>query len=294
MPISIKHLVVVFTLLFCTVSSFGKDQSKHDLPTKRLQKIKRLIKKSYEFAASKDDSLIFLGGSWENKISRKSFFLSKIIKYKKEIHQNKLLTQIAKYYRNGYTIFFRRHRKFYYVEKDRFVFMRPVKTEIKEEVIVKKDKTKEFSPIYQCTFCQLRFAGNSISMDGDSQLSGEASWVPYIAYSEKSGIALSFGLSSYSVEDENLKQVLSYGYKAQVLWRHIFENIYFETGGGMHYFAEFEDFSTMYTVGTGYMFSQRHWILSQDINFNHIFFNMSKIQWELDITVYQFGVGISI
>jgi hypothetical protein len=294
LPIKTKYLVVIFTLLFCSFSSFGKNESRKALPAKRLHEIKKLIKKNYEFSASKQNSFIFLGGSWQNKISRKSFFLSKIIKYKKEINQKKLLTQIAKFYRNGYKIFFRKHRKFYYVEKNRFVYMRPVVASKPKEVVVKKDKEKEIVSIYQCAFCQIRLAGNNITMDGDSQLSGEVSWVPYFEYREKSGIALSFGVSSYSVEDENLEQVLSYGYKAQVLWRHLFENIYYEVGGGLHYFAEFEDYSSMLTVGTGYMFSKRHWILSRDINFNHVFFNMSKIHWELDITMYQVGVGIRI
>jgi hypothetical protein len=293
LPIKKTFIVVFFTLLFCSTPSFGKDQSKRVLPAKRLQEIKKLLKKRYEFAASKKNTFIFLGGSWSRKVSRKRFFLSKIIKYKKVINQEKVLEQIAKYYRKGYKIFFRKNRKYYYVEKYRFVLMEQIVEPKKEEFILIKNK-KEEAAIHQCTFCQLRLAGNNVSMDGDSQLSAEISWVPYFAYNEKSGIALSFGFSSYSVEDENLEQILSYGYKGQILWRHIFKNIYFEIGGGGHYFAEFEDFSTMFTIGSGYMFSQRHWILSRGINFNHVFFNMSKIQWERDITTYQVGVGISI
>lgn len=278
-------------VMFFSSLAMGKDS----LTKKDILNLKSLIQKKYEFSASKKEAFIMLGGSWYKKVSRKDFFLGKKLADKeKPVNEEKLLKQISQLYKKSYTIFLRKAGRYYYFEDHKFKYMNQIGEFEKSKKTIRTEKKETESPeVHQCMLCEIRIAGNQVNIEGDSQVTGEVSWVPYYQINQKKGVALSFGFSSYSVENQDLEQVLSYGFKLQSFYRYLWKNLFVEAGGGIHYFAEFNDTDFMFSGNVGYIFKRKHWIFSKDVQFKNIYLGLSRVNWDLDILIAYAGVGIS-
>lgn len=274
-----------------------------ELSKEKLLKIKGLIKLEYRFAAVKKNNLMALGGAWSEKGSYENFFKDNSFDFERDIDQKKLLEQIKTLYSDGHQIFFRKNLKFYKIKNGKFVSMRQIgnvnkrklsKNEKKKKKLEKENEIQdELIEMGQCLFCQFRFSLNYVNIEGDTQYSGEVDWLPYFKLGDNYGMGLSIGATTYSVENDNLEQILSYGFKFQGFGRYLYKNYFFEAGLGQHYFAEYGETSFMYTLGTGYTFQRKHWFINEKIHLGHIFVNMSQVNWRLDITEFQFGLGLS-
>jgi hypothetical protein len=289
---SIIFSLFTFFLVFQSSNSNARELSKT-----RLIEIKALIKKGYCFASIDKDQFSILSGSNSKKIIAEKFFKRKKFKCTKRIDNKKLLKQIAQRYANGYQIIFRKKTKVYKIENGEFSRLdRSIKKEVAAKKIKKIEKdmgSQELLKISKCSFCQFKLSSNYVLVESSSQFSSEIAWTPYYKLSKKSGLALSLASSSYLIEDKDLKSTLSYAFKYQVLVRHYFNHFFVEIGGGQHNFIDYNDTSMMYTLGIGNVFKERHWFLLENIGLSGFNFQVSKIDWRLEIMEYKLGIGFN-
>lgn len=267
------------------------------LTNKRISQINSLIKKGYCFVSSKDEKFELLNSKSRKQVSTDEFLSNKKFECINEISRKKILALIIYRYKQDFKILFRKKVKVYHIKDGRFAkfdINRIDKEKSRKlEKITKKEQQDFLLDITQCSFCQFKLSANFVKVSDKSQYSGEVSWVPYYKINQKSGLAFSFGAASYSIENKDLKEEVSYAIKYQVLYRYYFDSTFIEAGGGQHDFIYYTDSSSIVTAGIGHIFDKRYWFLSKAVGLNGIFFHVSKINWRIDITEFKFGIGIN-
>jgi hypothetical protein len=290
-----KHFTL---LIFTIVLTFQSSQSiARELSKTRLIEVKSLIKKGYCFASIDKGNFAILDGSKVQKTNAEKFFKRKNFKCSKVVSNKKLLIQIAQRYASGFEIVFRKKSKFYQIKNGEFSKLdksiRKKETTKKAKKAEREMSKHELLKISKCSFCQFKLSSNYVTLEKSSQFSSELAWAPYYKISSNVGLVLSLASSSYIIEDEDLTSTLSYAFKYQLLVRYYFNHYFIETGAGQHSFIDYNDTSMMYTIGIGNVFKERHWFLLENIGLSGLNFQVSKIDWRLDIIEYKLGIGFN-
>lgn len=255
-------------------------------------KISKLVDKGYTFYAFKKDTIYYLNGKRRyQKISFPELYQLKNFSTDPDPHHSPgIARDMVYYHKQGFKIILRKNKNFYSFKNGKISKYDPIKN--RENFNVKKIKSRVVEKTH-CKYCTFKLSGNLITIDDVVQYNGEFAWLPYLRLTDTTGFRLSLGASPYTIENDDLDEVISIGLKAQVLLRQYFWHLFFEIGGGTHYFVEYGDFSSTATTGVGYTFANRMWFLDDNISLNSIFFHASTVNWDQRINEAKVGIGFS-
>ena len=261
-----------------------------------LKKIEILSQKGFLFFAQNKETIYLLGGTWRMETNKKDFLLDKFEEERMKIKHQLIPEQIEIQLTEDSKIFLKKHPKFYQFKNGKFIKIETsafyqVDTRKLEFHKVKQKKIRQKS---QCELCQTKLSLNYVSFDGNYQFSPEIAWVPYFKISDYFGFSIPTGASSYLTENDQLKEEYSIGLKSQLLARtYLFNNYFFEIGGGLNYFLNYTDFSTVVSAGVGKILENEYWLLSKNIRLSGLYFHYSKIDWEKEIIEYKLGIQLT-
>ncbi len=255
------------------------------------KKVEKMSRKGWTFYAYQSKQIYVLTGKYRyTKVSFDEFYMPRLFqRYSKEYRPSQVGKDVVYFYQKGFTIVLRRNGRFFRMKDGKINEFDPLEESIFD---INKEKAQTFKRA-QCALCSFKLSFNTVSVGGNLQYNAEFAWLPYFSLTDYTGIRLSVGLSPYTVENDDLEEVVDPGFKGQILFRQYLYNLFFEIGGGVHYFMQSGDTSPMVTTGLGYTFIEPHWIFSEKIHMSNIFFHISTIDWDETINEAKFGVGLT-
>jgi len=258
------------------------------LESERVKKsIDRLATKKAIFFSEYRGESYYLGGSWMKKFPAKGFSASQVVQLKKKTRAKKVYPQLLKLKKRGHDLFVKRGKKIVTLYK------RKKKTFKMAELPTSKRDARKVLRKTVCSLCQVKVAANFLTVDGVKQVNPEITWVPFYMFNERFGLSFPISWSIYSTENDNLEEEYTFVGKAQVLLRTYFNRFYVELGGGVNQFFSFSDTSNVLTLGSGYIFKKKRWIISDDFSFTGLHFYYSQVDWIKPITELKVGVNFS-
>lgn len=281
-------------LFICTTQVQAKRMSlaqKNKILKKVQKKVERMAKKGWTFYAYESKQIYLLNGKYRyTKVSFDEFYMPRLFsRYSKEYKPAQVGRDVIYFFQKGFYIVLRKNGQFFRMKGAKITKFDPLKEDI-FDINIERAETYTRA---QCRFCSFKLSFNTVTVGESQQFNAEFAWLPYFSLTDTTGIRLSFGLSPYTVENDDLEEVVDPGLKSQVLFRQYVFNFFLEAGVGVHYFTQSADTSAMATGGLGYTFVERHWIFDEQIQLSNIFFHVSTIAWEETINEAKFGVGIT-
>jgi len=260
-----------------------------------------MISKDYCFGTYKDNQFEIINTHQAKMVTAQHFFgdakgICKSEKFSKETRRE-FAEKIAQRYNEKYQIIIRKKNKFYSYsegkvqELDINLIQKIIKEENKKDF--QQTRSEKLLEISKCQYCQTNLSGNYTTVESSSQFNFEFAWAPYYKISNRQGFSIPLAISSYSLEDDNLKESSSLIYKLQILWRVYFDRLFFEAGLGQHHIAKYQDTSMIQTFGAGYVYKNRQWFLIQELGLGGYYVRASKVNWRLDLMEYQLGFMIN-
>ena len=255
------------------------------------KKVEKMSRKGWTFYAYESKQIYLLTGKYRyTKVSFDEFYMPRLFqKYNKRYKPAQVGKDVVYFYQKGFTIVLRRNGRFFRMKDGKIDEFDPLTETIFD---INKEKVETFKRA-QCALCSFKVSFNTVTVGENLQYNAEFAWLPYWSLTDYTGIRFSIGLSPYTVENDDLEEVVDPGLKSQVLFRQYIYNFFLELGGGAHYFTNSADISPMATTGIGYTFIEPHWVFTEKINMSNIFFHISTIDWDKTINEAKFGVGIT-
>lgn len=255
------------------------------------KKVERMSRKGWIFYAYESKQIYVLTGKYRyTKVSFDEFYMPRLFqRYSKEYKPSQVGKDVVYFYKKGFTIVLRRNGRFFRMKDGRINEFDPLAETIFD---INKERAETFKRA-QCKYCSFKLSFNTVTVGGNLQYNAEFAWLPYFSLTDYTGLRFSIGLSPYTVENDDLEEVVDPGFKTQLLFRQYIYNLFIEVGGGLHYFTQSGDASPMATTGVGYTFIDPHWVFTEDIRMSNIFFHISTIDWEQTINEAKFGIGLT-
>lgn len=285
----IKFLIILFSITI-NGHAYNKKESLKKY-AKIQEKVERMVQKGWTFYAYESSQIYLLNGKYRyTKVSFEEFYMPRLFqKYAKEYKPKQVGIDVIYYYVNGYNIILRRNGEFFKMKAGTITKFNPF-DEPKFDLSL--DQVDSFRRT-QCRFCSFKISLNKVGVDEAVQYNAEVAWLPYYPLTDYTGLRFSIGFSPYTVENDSLEDVVDLGVKSQVLFRQYILSAFVEAGGGGMYFTQSAELSPMATVGFGYTFLTKHWLIEDRVTFSGIFFHASTINWQKTINEAKFGIGFS-
>ena len=294
-------------LLFCLFLFFPtlifaiNNSDKKKIITPSLKSLHFLIKNDYRVYGKKGKSLYWLGGNWIKKVPEEHMYGHHLETSELKINKKELLQMLYSVYLKNHKIFFSKKGHVYQIMNNKVTQIYPLKDlddiwyknqkKIKRKEVLFKNKLD----LIHCSFCQLQISGNFVTLDAKNpQLSPEINWLPYYRISANWAVGFPIGVSSYLIENSELKSSFDLGLKFQILPRYYIGQTFFEVGLGLHKFTSYTETNSVSTIGIGRIFEHDLWIINEKIAFNFLYLHLSNIEWKKTVREVKLGVGISI
>lgn len=290
-----RKILLLTTLLFIGINTVLakkiSEAEKARVLLKVQKKVERMAKKGWTFYAYEGKQIYLLNGKYRyTKVSFDEFYMPRLFsRYSKEYRPSQVGKDVVYFYQKDFFIVMRRNGKFFRLKDGVIQQFDPLKEEIFDFNLDRAETYKRA----QCKFCSVKLSFNSVTVGEAQQYNTEFAWLPYFSLTDTTGIRVSLGLSPYTVENDDLEEVVDAGIKSQVLFRQYFWNFFLEAGGGFLYFTQAADISAMGTIGLGYTFIDKHWIFTENLQFSNIFFHGSTISWDETINEAKIGIGLT-
>jgi hypothetical protein len=288
-----KFIFFIFLVLFSMVSN-AYDKRKMLIKYAKVQKkVEKMVKKGWTFYAYEPDSsqIYLLNGKYRyTKVSFDEFYMPRLFQpYSKEYKPKQVGIDVIYFYKNGFNIILRKDGSFFKMKEGQITKFDPLEEDVFE---IPTEKVENYIKS-QCAYCSFKLSFNRVSVGDQTQFNGEVSWLPYYKLTDYTGLRFSLGMSPYTVENDNLDEVIDLGIKGQVLFRQYIWMVFFELGGGTLYFTDSARFSPMGTFGIGHTLVKPWWIFTDTLTFNNVFVHFSHINWDEQINEVKFGVGFA-
>jgi len=285
-----KILTLFYLILSMNVMAYDKKEVLKKY-IKVQKKVEKMVKKGWTFYAYENSQIYLLNGKYRyTKVSFEEFYMPRLFqRYAKEYKPQQVGLDVIYFYTNNFNIILRRNGKFFKMKDGLITKFNPF-SEPRFNINIEQVESYKKA---QCRFCSFKLSFNQVSVDQITQYNAEVAWLPYYSLTDYTGLRFSIGFSPYTVENDDLEEVVDLGVKAQVLFRQYIYNVFLEAGGGTLYFTDSAQFSPMATVGVGYTFLNHHWFLSEKFTLSGLFFHISTINWDKPINEAKFGFGLS-
>lgn len=293
-----KILLIFLLLQFSAVS---KANDKRQLLKMKMlkkyakvqKKVESMVKKGWTFYAYEGDKsqIYLLNGKYRyTKVSFDEFYMPRLFQpYSKEYKPKQVGIDVIYFYKKNFNIILRKNGNFFKMKEGKITKFDPLDEDAFEIPTYKVENYLKS----QCPYCSFKVSFNRVAVGDQTQFNGEVSWLPYYSLTDYTGLRFSLGLSPYTVENDDLEEVIDLGLKAQVLFRQYIWNIFLEFGGGTLYFTDSARFSPMGTVGIGHTLISPWWIFTDTLTFNNVFIHFSSISWEEQINEVKLGIGFA-
>jgi hypothetical protein len=279
-----KLAFIFLTFLLGATSTFAVD-----LKTSKVEKIvNRLAKKNAVFFSEHKGESYFLGGTWKKKFPAKGFSGREVEILLSNVKKEEVYDQLMQLKKEGHDLFVRKGKKTVTLHRA----SRKITYRMDKLPSAKKTARKVMRKTI-CPLCQIKLAGNYVSVDGANQINPEVSWVPFYMFNDNFGLSFPMSWSIYSTENDQLEEEFSSVLKAQALLRYYIRRVYIEVGGGVNHFLSFSDTSSVMTFGIGNVFKEKRWIISDELSFTGLHFYHSRVQWTREIAEFKLGINFS-